>query len=161
MADWIADVKDLITQLEEVADVYVSKVGADDNAIKYVQEELGVVFPKDYKEFLKTFGLMAIYESSISGISGKEPTAMSQGTVIYDTKTVRKEFGLAEGLAVVEYHEGDYCLCLDLRGKESETESCPILEYNIFKRRLEKKPIHASYENSLIDRLKGGIEAYK
>ncbi len=161
MADWIADVKDLITQLEEVADVYVSKVGADETAIEYVQKELNLIFPKDYKAFLKTFGLMEIKEDCISGISRNDPRRSNKGTVVRDTKAVRTEFGLPEGLAVVEYHEGDYCLCLDLRGKETDAESCPIVEYNIFRRKLEKKPIYDSYEQYLIDRLKGGIEAYK
>lgn len=104
-------------------------------AIAAAEEALGVTFPPSYREFLRTFGGIAIpvhlgVVHQFVGVAPGPDGAAPQDDVVHRTLAARAERKLAEHLVVVgmgaEYQEW---FCLDVSRPRSNGE-CPVLLFD-------------------------------
>lgn len=104
-------------------------------AIAAAEEALGVTFPPSYREFLRTFGGIAIpvhlgVVHQFVGVTPGPDGAAGQDDVVGRTLTARAERKLAEHLVVVgmgaEFQEW---FCLDVSRPRSNGE-CPVLLFD-------------------------------
>ncbi len=90
---------------------------------------LGQTLPEAFKRFVREYGGGGIVGAEISGIEGNDAEIIAGGTVFGDTLECRKDFGLPEHLAVIYFHGGEICWCLDT-SSISEGD-CPVVSYGL------------------------------
>ena len=60
---------DLINKIKSISDLYFLKDGCNDNLINKAQKDLGLTFPKEYKEYLLHFGAVSFYATEWTGLN--------------------------------------------------------------------------------------------
>ncbi|OZG70696.1 hypothetical protein BTA51_24175 [Hahella sp. CCB-MM4] len=148
-------VDELINELKTISDIELGGP-ASPETIMQVERKLGGKLPVEVVTFLGKYGQVFLNDESISGIYDNDAEEESNGTIVGDTEECRKFFGLPIGFAVVEYHSGDYCLCVSLT--EEAQVSSPVLDYNVFQRKFEEHPLYDSFLKYLISYLTQAVE---
>lgn len=98
-------------------------LGADKEQILYVEKELNIKLPKQYKFFLSQCGMCNFGDVSILGIAKDENTI--KYSVVDVTKHLRNKINLSNDFIVLNYEIGEY-LTLYKVSAEQELEDNPI-----------------------------------
>lgn len=94
---------DMIKQYEEENDFY-GKINEDD--IKSVEQSLSIIFPENYKWFMRNYGSGVICGVEILGVEKKEDSSVTNRTERY------RRIGLESGCIVIE-DLGEFIMCID------------------------------------------------
>ena len=111
---------ELIDRIRAVAvdDDAVRVAGAVSDAdIAAVEQLLGEVFPADYREFLRAYGMITVTGSTVYGIWPPKPLNASGHTVLWETQRMR-EGGMPGGFIAIREIGYTQCLCLDTVASE-------------------------------------------
>lgn len=76
--------------IAEGTDLYISS-GASDNSITSLERELTLELPEDYKDFLRSYGMIHCCGESIAGIFEDQIDEKSEGTVLFETLRFRQD----------------------------------------------------------------------
>ena len=106
---------------------------ASEADVRAVEEKLAFQFPKDYREFLCTFGGGGLRIHEVSGIYPGRPERCIAGTVLQDTFFARTEFSLPGNYAVVFADDLEVCWAIDV------SEASPaVVNYDLFHRSIDR-----------------------
>jgi hypothetical protein len=94
-----------------------------DATIDEVERRLEIVFPADYREFLRTYGLIEVGFSALFGIWDFAPFGLGDGGVLGETLRLR-EAGLPHRFIAIQQVGYEQRLCIDT----SVTDG-PCLQY--------------------------------
>ena len=100
-------VVDMIKKYGEENDFY-GRINED--AIKLVEQRLNIIFPEDYRWFIRNYGSGGICGVEILGIEDKDDSS-----VIYETERYRK-LELETGCIVIE-DLGEFIMCIDTNNR--------------------------------------------
>lgn len=106
---------------------------ASEAQVVELESLLGFELPVSFKYFLTTYGGGGVVGSEISGIEDNIASLDNGGTVYGDTLTVREDYGLPAGLAVIFFKDDEICWCLD-SSKSNEDGEYSVVSYDLFKR---------------------------
>ncbi|MFK8280614.1 SMI1/KNR4 family protein [Capnocytophaga canimorsus] len=118
---------DYITRLKQ-SEEFEHWLGADNEQILYVEKELKVKLPKQYKKYLSECGMCNFGDVNILGIAKDENNVTY--SVVEVTKQMRKEVNLSNDFIVLNYEVGEY-LTLYKISENQELEDSPIYGVNI------------------------------
>ena len=85
----------------------------DIEQIDSLEDNLGIILPHDFREFLFSVGGGGVIGEEISGIVDNNALEESGGAVFYDTIYCRKEFSLPENYAVIYLKDDEVCWCIE------------------------------------------------
>lgn len=102
---------------------------ASDSKIKAAEEELSLSFPEKYKDFLKTFGWLEVYNNYFFGISN-EP--LGAGSTVAMTLYARKHWSLPEEYIVIYSSEDKILWCLNCQSAGEK-----VISYNTETKKIE------------------------
>jgi antitoxin YobK len=103
--------KKLIEQHRDRVDIGVP---ATDNLIKKAEGFLGLDFPEDYKQFLYSWGTLAIGPCEYYGIAGSDFENSCVPNGIWFTSVKRNQIGLSPHLIVISDNNDEY-FCIDTK----------------------------------------------
>jgi hypothetical protein len=97
---------------------------ASESDIDTIEQELRCRLPRSFREFLRLVGGGGVPGLEVSGVGARDEF----GSVIYDTKAWREEYGLPEHLIIVQRDADDNePFCLDTSAFSGD--ECPVLLY--------------------------------
>lgn len=88
--------------------------------VQSVEQQLGIVFPEQYKAFLLECGSCSIYDTYISGLFRDWDNATSTGSTLHDTLEARANHKLPLNYIVLEYSEDENYYVLKVSPDSSE-----------------------------------------
>jgi hypothetical protein len=107
----LASIVDLLAQVEAKGHEVWTAGPQSESAILELEKALGVNLPPSYRAFLRRFGSMAIYDSTVSGILQGRPLETRTGWLYGDTMQLRRKKSSLSNLLVIQPDdEGPYCL---------------------------------------------------
>ena len=95
---------DYITRLKQKEE-FEYWLGADNEQILYIENELNIKLPKQYKKFLSQCGMCNFGDVNILGIAKDENSVTY--SVVEVTKQMRNEVNLSNDLIVLNYEVGE------------------------------------------------------
>lgn len=110
-------------------------LGADNEQILYVENELNIKLPKQYKHFLSQCGMCNFGDINILEIAKDEYSVTY--SVVEVTKQMRNEVNLSNDLIVLNYEVGEY-LTLYKVSENQELEDNTIYGANVIYGETEK-----------------------
>lgn len=113
-----------IVKLHNGLDGFVGNIS--DVNIGKAEEELGVSFPKSYKQFLRDFGAGNFGAEEIYGVLNGDFDNSGIPDAIWFTKKQRREMALASNLVIIYFTGGSDYFCLDVNQMNDEGE-CPVV----------------------------------
>lgn len=99
--------------------------------IKSVEQQLDIVFPKEYKAFLLECGSCSIYDTYISGLFKKWDNSTSTGSTLHDTLEARIMHKLPLNYIVLEYNEDENYYVLSIPRNDTEDSKVYSVDINI------------------------------
>lgn len=132
----MATIAELLTKVQANGHEVWSAGPQPEAAIAILESELRVRLPASYRDFLARYGAMAIYDSTISGITDGDPLDEGGGSLYGDTLRFRTEWGLPGHLLVIQPDE-DAPHCLDTRNPADSGEF-PVICFELHSLREEK-----------------------
>ena len=111
--------------------------GVDQSEVLRLEELLCLRLPASFKRFLGDYGGGGVVGAEVSGIEDGDASNESGGTVLGDTYRCRELFGLPSELAVIYFHDGEVCWCLDTA--VSKDNECPVVSYDIFRKKVDRE----------------------
>ena len=99
--------------------------------IKSVEQQLDIVFPKEYKAFLLECGSCSIYDTYISGLFKKWDNSTSTGSTLHDTLEARSMHKLPLNYIVLEYNEDENYYVLSIPQNGTEDSKVYSVDINI------------------------------
>jgi hypothetical protein len=97
--------------------------------IRRAERELGVTFPEVYKAFLRTCGVLNVYDGTVFGLGPyTHRRDRDTASTIFQTRYHREWFGLPAYLIVVWHDCHMDCTCLDTR--RTQRGDCPVVFYD-------------------------------
>ena len=132
----MATITELLAQVEANGHKVLSDGPQPEAALLALESKLGVRLPPSYRAFLSHYGAMAIYDCTISGIFGGEPLKQGGGSLYFDTRRFRSDWGLPSHLLVIQVNE-DAPYCLDTRSP-SATGEFPVVSYELGSKRARR-----------------------
>jgi hypothetical protein len=106
----ITDVEKLVQSNREISDVGTP---ASDELIKRAESFLNVAFSKDFSDYLRRWGSLAIGPLEFYGITGEDFETSSIPNAIWYTHVKRKQLNLPNEYVIIGCNEGDEYYCLD------------------------------------------------
>lgn len=111
---------DYITKLKQNEE-FEYWLGADNEQIFNVENELNIKLPKQYKMFLSQCGMCNFGDVNILGIA-KDENSVSY-SVVEVTKQMRNELNLSNNFIVLNYEVGEYLTLYKVSEKEELDDS--------------------------------------
>ena len=118
---------DYITRLKQNKE-FEYWLEADNEQILYIENELNIKLPKQYKKFLSQCGMCNYGDVNILGIA-KDENSITY-SVVEVTKQMRNEVNLSNDLIVLDYEVGEY-LTLYKVSENQELEDNTIYGANV------------------------------
>lgn len=109
---------DYITKLKQNEE-FEYWLGADNEQIFNVENELNIKLPKQYKMFLSQCGMCNFGDVNILGIAKDENSVIY--SVVEVTKQMRNELNLSNNFIVLNYEVGEYLTLYKVSEKEVKT----------------------------------------
>ncbi|TDW09196.1 SUKH superfamily protein [Breznakia blatticola] len=136
-------IKKMINEYSNVGDFYGP---IEEKRIREVEDELNVKFPKQYKDYLSTYGSGGICGIDIEGIEGDLGSSLVQATIKY------RKLGLNEN-AIVIYDLGEFIMCL-----ESNFEDSKVFSWEPGEKKMNER--YSSFDDFIEDYFQEGIDNY-
>lgn len=123
--------KELLEKFKESFDQneYNLGVQASDAEIKAAEQALGLSFPEEYRNFLKSFGWLEIYNNYFFGLPNNP---LGAGSAIAMTIYARKHWALPSEYIVVYSSEDQVLWCLNCQSAEGK-----VISYNSETKKIE------------------------
>jgi hypothetical protein len=99
-------------------------------AIVQLETALHLKLPESYRDFLSRYGAGGTVGSWIAGIYGNNPLMSNDGYAYGETTRIREEYGLPDGLLVVQSSAPEFVWCLDMRQTKGNAES-PVVAVDV------------------------------
>jgi len=118
--------------IQQLADVNPELItvgkGQPVETIAKAEQYLGVTFPESYKEFLRTWGNLAVGPLEFYGLCGDNFEDSGVPDAIWFTARKRRQLNLPSHLVVVLNHDGDEYDCLDT--SHTRDGECPVVAWD-------------------------------
>jgi hypothetical protein len=155
------DIDELINKSNEQGNEVWISGGVEELAIETLESKIGFRLPESYREFLKKYGGIGVYDNFISGIVKKDPLEMRGGNMYADTLFMRDDYSgqytVPDYLWVVEKHEdGAFCFNKNLK---TGSDELAIINYEPhLSEKTLTEVISPTFESYIKERFFYGIE---
>ena len=120
--------------------------GVSMELIKSVEQQLQIVFPKEYKAFLLECGSCSIYDTHISGLFKSWDNSKSTGSTLHDTLDARTIYGLPQKFIVLEYCIDENLYVLSIPQSDNEDSKVYSVDIDIENKLSQFNEIFSSFE---------------
>lgn len=110
------------------ADEYSVGEGASESRIGEAEHKLSLSFPEEYREFLKVFGWLEVYNSYFFGVPDN---LLGEGSVVKMTLYAREQWALPTEFLALYSSEDKIAWCLSCKSNDAQ-----IVAYDITAKRL-------------------------
>jgi hypothetical protein len=108
--------KSYLERLKEYPNAFEYCLGATDDEIKFAEKQLGVLFPKNYRQFLSECGMCNFGDARIDGIFKTETQTVY--SVVEYTLRMRESGNLPNDLIVLDFEEQEYLILYKVSERE-------------------------------------------
>ncbi|MGR5235996.1 SMI1/KNR4 family protein [Vibrio alfacsensis] len=132
--------------------------GASEELITQAEKVLGVVFPKDYRYFLKTYGAISFESEEFYGLTKKGLEATSIPCVVFATLSARELGDISTSMVKIKSTGYGPSFSLDVSQKD-EAGNCPVIETTLsYKVNSQIKRVANSFSEFFWDEIQNAID---
>lgn len=132
-------------------DEYRIGLPATDSQISAAEALLTCTFPEDYRDFLKAYGWLEVFNSYFFGVDGN---GQEEGSVVRMTEYARAAWNLPNNLLVVHSVDDEVLWCIQCEIRT--IQSCKVIAFDTASQRVTSV-VARSFEACISEYLEGSV----